>query len=68
MSLFKLLDAVNTPEANTAGLLTTCLAAFNTFFQMFNPVLTGLFYIASIAWLCVQMYYRIKDKKRKNEK
>ena len=68
MSIFKLLDAVNTPEANTVGLATTCLAALNTFFQMFNPVLTGLFYIASIAWLCVQMYYRIKDKKRKNEK
>lgn len=68
MSLFKLLDAVNTPEANTAGLVTTCLAALNTFFQMFNPVLTGLFYIASISWLGVQMYYKIKDKKRKNEK
>ena len=68
MSLFKLLDAVNTPEANTAGLITTCLAALNTFFQMFNPVLTGLFYIASISWLGVQMYYKIKDKKRKNEK
>ena len=68
MSLFKLLDAVNTPEANTTGLVTTCLAALNTFFQMFNPVLTGLFYIASISWLGVQMYYKIKDKKRKNEK
>ena len=68
MSLFKLLDAVNTPEANTAGLVTTCLATLNTFFQMFNPVLTGLFYIASISWLGVQMYYKIKDKKRKNEK
>lgn len=68
MSLFKLLDAVNTPEANTAGLVTTCLAALNTFFQMFNPVLTGLFYIASISWLGVQMYYKIKDKKRKNDK
>lgn len=68
MTLLKLLNAVNTPEANTAGLVTTCLAALNTFFQMFNPVLTGLFYIASIGWLCVQMYYRIKDKKRKNDK
>ena len=68
MSIFKLLDAVNTPEANTAGLVTTCLAALNTFFQMFNPVFTGLFYIASITWLCVQIYYRIKDKKRKNDK
>lgn len=68
MSLFKLLDAVNTPEANTAGLVTTCLAALNTFFQMFNPVLTGLFYIASIGWLGVQMYYKIKDKKHKNDK
>lgn len=68
MSIFKLLDVVNTPEANTAGLVTTCLAALNTFFQMFNPVLTGLFYIASIGWLGVQMYYKIKDKKRKNDK
>lgn len=68
MLISKLLNVINTPEANTAGLITTCLAALNSFFQMFNPVLTGLFYIASIAWLGVQMYYRIKDKKRKNEK
>lgn len=68
MLISKLLNVINTPEANTAGLITTCLAALNSFFQMFNPVLTGIFYIASIAWLGVQMYYRIKDKKRKNEK
>jgi len=68
MTQLKLLNTVNTPEANTAGLLTTCLAALNTFFQMFNPVFTGIFYISSITWLCVQIYYRIKDKKRKNDK
>jgi len=54
---------LNTPEANTAGLITTCLTLLNSLFQMLNPVLTGLFYIASIGWLVTQMYYKIKNKK-----
>jgi hypothetical protein len=29
---------------------------------MLNPVLTGLFYILSIGWLGVQIYYKIKNK------
>lgn len=58
-----ILDDLNNPEANTLGIATTCLAALNSFFQLFNPVLTGIFYIASIGWLIVQIYYKIKGKK-----
>ncbi len=47
-------------DLNAAGVATTCIALFNSFFQMLNPVLTGLFYIASIGWLGVQIYYKIK--------
>jgi hypothetical protein len=54
---------LNTPEANTAGLIATCLTALNSFFVMFNPVLTGVFYIASIGWLATQIYYKVKNKK-----
>jgi hypothetical protein len=50
------------PEFNTAGIATTCIALFNSFFSMLNPVLTGLFYILSIGWLGVQIYYKIKNK------
>jgi hypothetical protein len=50
------------PEFNTAGVTTTCIALFNSFFSMLNPVLTGCFYIASIGWLLVQIYYKIKNK------
>ena len=52
----------NSDELNAIGLLSTSLAFVNSFFQMFNPVLTGIFYIASIGWLLVQMYYKIKNK------
>jgi hypothetical protein len=48
------------PELNAAGVTTTCIALFNSFFSMLNPVLTGLFYILSIGWLGVQIYYKIK--------
>ena len=58
-----ILNNLDNPEANTLGLATTCLAALNSFFQLFNPVLTGIFYIASIGWLVVQIYYKIKGKK-----
>jgi hypothetical protein len=54
---------MNSSEANALGITTTCLAALNSFFQVFNPVITGLFYIASIIWLCVQIYYKLKIKK-----
>ena len=57
----KLLQAASTPEANTAGVLTTLVATMNSFFQMFNPVLTGIFYVASIGWLLVQIFYKIKS-------
>lgn len=50
------------PQAQAGGVIVTCLAALNSFFTMFNPVLTGMFYIASIAWLLTQIYY----KKKKN--
>lgn len=56
---------MNSPEANAAGFMTACLTALNSFFQMFNPVLTGLFYVASIAWLCVQIYHKVKYKTKK---
>jgi hypothetical protein len=60
----KFLDIANSPEANTLGLATACLTALNSFFQMFNPVLTGIFYLASIAWLITQIYYKIKNKNK----
>ena len=50
------------PELNAAGAATTCIALFNSFFSMLNPVLTGLFYIISIGWLGIQIYYKIKNK------
>jgi len=50
------------PELNAAGITTTCIALFNSFFSMLNPVLTGIFYIASIGWLLVQIYYKIKNQ------
>jgi hypothetical protein len=58
-----ILNNLDNPEANTLGLVTTCLAALNSFFQLFNPVLTGIFYIASIGWLVVQIYYKTRRKK-----
>jgi hypothetical protein len=56
------MDKLNTPELNAAGAATTCLTLLNSVFQMLNPVLTGLFYITSIGWLAVQIYYKIKKK------
>ena len=61
--LLNLIDSiVNNPAANTVGALSTTIAFINSFFGMLNPILTGLFYIASIGWLGVQIYYKIKDK------
>ena len=57
------MDKLNTPELNVAGATTTCLTLLNSVFQMLNPVLTGLFYIASIGWLLTQIYFKIKNKK-----
>ena len=59
-----MLNIMNSPEANAAGVVTTCLTTLNSFFQMFNPVLTGIFYVASIAWLVVQIYYKVKNKNK----
>ena len=56
-------NIVNDSTANTIGGATTAIAFMNTFFQMMNPLLTGLFYLASIGWLGVQIYYKIKYKK-----
>ena len=56
------MDKLNTPELNAAGAATTCLTLLNSVFQMLNPVLTGIFYIASIGWLLTQIY-KIKIKK-----
>ena len=47
-------------ELNAMGVATTCIALFNSFFSMLNPVLTGIFYMLSIGWLGVQIYYKIK--------
>jgi hypothetical protein len=50
------------PELNAMGVATTCIALFNSFFSMLNPALTGLFYVISIGWLGIQIYYKIKNK------
>lgn len=47
---------------NSIGAVSTTVAFINSFFQMLNPVLTGLFYVASIGWLLVQIYYKIRNK------
>jgi len=54
---------VTDTTANTAGAATTAIAFLNSLFQMLNPVLTGIFYVASICWLGVQIYHKIKYKK-----
>ena len=59
------MDKLNTPELNAAGAATTCLALLNSVFTMLNPVLTGLFYVASIGWLLTQIYYKIKKKQER---
>jgi hypothetical protein len=53
----------NNPQINTAGVTAMCLSALNSFFQVLNPILTGIFYVASITWLIVQIYYKMKPKK-----
>jgi hypothetical protein len=57
-----LMNIINDPTANTAGGATTVIALLNSVFQMLNPVLTGIFYVASIGWLGVQIYYKIKRR------
>jgi hypothetical protein len=59
--ILKILNEMNdSTELNAAGVATMCIALFNSFFSMLNPVLTGIFYILSIGWLGVQIYYKIK--------
>lgn len=55
-------STVNDTTYNTIGATSTTVAFLNSFFQMLNPVLTGIFYVASIGWLGVQIYYKIKNK------
>ena len=49
-------------ELNTAGGAMTVVSLLNSVFGMLNPVLTGIFYIASICWLITQIVYKIKNK------
>lgn len=58
-----LLDIVNDHVANTVGAATLGVSFINSMFQVMNPILTGIFYIGSIAWLGVQIYYKIRYKK-----
>jgi hypothetical protein len=51
------------PKLEAAGALTTCVAALNSFFQLLNPILTGIFYILSIGWLMHQIYIKYKKNK-----
>ena len=53
----------NNPQLNTAGATAMCLSALNSFFQVLDPILTGIFYIVSITWLIVQIYHKTKAKK-----
>ena len=48
-------------EPLAAILITTGM--MNAWFEMFNPILTGIFYLVSITWLFVQIYFKIKYKK-----
>jgi hypothetical protein len=45
------------------GMVLISAGMINSWFQMMNPLLTGLFYIGSIVWLAVQIYYKLKNKK-----
>ena len=55
---------INSPMLTTTGVTVACLSMLNSFFELFNPVLTGIFYVASITWLVIQMYYKIKYRKK----
>jgi hypothetical protein len=45
------------------GVALVSAGMLNSVFNMLNPILTGLFYIASIIWLCVQIFNKLKNKK-----
>ena len=45
------------------GMVLISAGMINSWFEMMNPLLTGLFYIGSIVWLDVQIYYKLKNKK-----
>lgn len=55
-------STANDSTYNAIGATSTTVAFLNSFFQMLNPVLTGIFYVASIGWLGVQIYYKVKNK------
>lgn len=44
------------------GVTLVSAGMLNSVFNMLNPILTGLFYIASIIWLCVQIFNKLKKK------
>jgi hypothetical protein len=46
------------------GMILISAGMVNSWFQMMNPLLTGLFYIGSIVWLAVQIYFKIKNRKK----
>ena len=61
--ILALIDSTaNNSTYNSIGATSTTVAFFNSFFQMLNPVLTGLFYVLSMGWLGIQIYYKIKNK------
>jgi hypothetical protein len=54
---------VPNPPLNAVGATALVISALNSFFSMLDPILTGLFYIVSITWLVIQIYYKVKYKK-----
>jgi hypothetical protein len=52
---------VNNPQMNSIGTSALIISTLNSFFQMLNPVLTGIFYILSISWLIIQIYHKSKS-------
>jgi hypothetical protein len=44
------------------GMVLISAGMINSWFQMMNPLLTGLFYICSIIWIGVQIYYKLKKR------
>jgi len=46
------------------GVILISAGMVNSWFEMMNPLLTGLFYIGSIVWLTVQIYFKIKNRKK----
>jgi len=45
------------------GLTLVSAGMLNSYFNMLNPILTAIFYVASIIWLCIQIFNKIKNEK-----